>query len=257
MYQIPIQTLCIIGAAVVVFLVLVGWGCRRYARRHIVSIWRESGEAWDDTPLTEVEMGVTIAVISQGGGHAVENQVPVLTRQRGLQTEIIVVDVDDADVRGLKTSTALDRLATDYPNLRRTYVPQSVGGLDPYDVGCMLAARAARYEWMVIVSPFFRPASDEWLLDLMQYADSTLQAVADYGNTTDNDDLSFMERRRLRRRMLRQARKGGPVDAAGGSLLVQRDWFLRRMAERADGECLYLLTHPETHDRYAVRASCR
>lgn len=257
MLQLTTQNIIIISVAVVVVVALIVWGWRRYARRHIVSVWRESGDVWAETPLAEVETSVTIAVISQSSGHAVENQVPLLVRQRGVKAEIVIVDVDDADVHGLATSTAIDRLMSEYPQLRRTYVPKTVGGLDPYKVGCMLAARAARYEWMVVVSPFFRPANDEWLLDLMQYVDNTLQALVDYGNTPDNDDLGMMRRWRMRRQMLKHAKKGGAVDTAGGSLLVQRDWFLRRMTERAEGECLYLLTDPDSRDRYAVRATCR
>lgn len=257
MVQIPTQTLVIAVSAAVVLLALVVWGWRRYVRRHIVSEWRESGDEWASTPLSDVEVKVTIAVISQGGGTALGALVPLLARQRKIEAELVVVDADSADVHGIRTSVAVDRLMAEYPFLRRTYVPRSTSGLDPYDVGCMLAARAANYEWVVFVSPYFRPSSEEWLLDLLQYVDGTLSALVDYAGTSGDDELTYWERRRLRRQMLKAAKSGGPVATAGGSMIVQREWFLRRMTQRADGECLYLMTDPESHDRYAVRASCR
>lgn len=241
----------------VVVLILVVWGGRRYAARHIVSQWVEEDEETIYAPLAEVDASVSIVVISEGGGPALEQLIPLLDRQSGVEKEIIVVDADAADAHGLPTESVVERLMASYPHLRRTYVPHSTNGLQPYDVASMLGARAARCEWMVVVSPFFRPSSDEWLLDLMQYVDHTLSVVVDYANTADNEELSSMERWRLRRQMKKVAKRGGAFDTAGGAFVVQRDWFLQRLCCPVEGECLYLYTDPETRHRMAVRAQCR
>lgn len=240
-----------------VVLILAVWGWRRYAARHIVSHWAEEDEETIYAPLSDVEISVSIVVISAGGGTALEQLVPLLDQQRGVTKEIIVVDADDVDVHGLPTESVVERLMSAYPHLRRTYVPHSTNGLDPYDVASMLGARAARHEWMVVVSPYFRPYSDEWLLDLMQYVDHTLSVLVDYANTADGEYLSSMERWRLRRQMKKVAKRGGAFDTAGGAFIVQRDWFLQRLSHPVEGECLYLYTDPETRHRMAIRAHCR
>lgn len=240
-----------------VVLILAVWGWRRYAARHIVSQWVEEDEETIYAPLADVDVSVSIVVISEGGGPALEQLVPLLDRQSGVEKEIIVVDADDADSHGLPTESVVERLMTSYPHLRRTYVPHATNGLNPYDVATMLGTRAARHEWMVVVSPFFRPSSDEWLLDLMQYVDNTLSVVVDYANTADNEYLSSMERWRLRRQMKNTAKRGGAFETAGGAFIVQRDWFLQRLSRPVEGECLYLYTDPETRHRMAIRAHCR
>ena len=247
----------IASAIIFVALILAVWGWRRYAARHIVSQWVEDDEETIYAPLVDVDFSVSIVVVSAGGGTAVEQLVPLLDQQRGVEKEIIVVDADNDNVHGLSTEIVVERLATTYPYLRRTYVPRSTNGLNPHDVALMLGARAARHEWMVVVSPFFRPDSAEWLLDLLQYVDKTLSVVVDYANDADNELLSSMERWRLRRQMKKTAKRGGAFDSVGGTFIVQRDWFLQRLSRPTEGECLYLYTDPETRHRMAVRAHCR
>lgn len=252
-----LTNIIIISVIALVVLILVFWGWHRYATRHIITRWVEDDEETIYAPLADVDFSVSIVVISAGGAAALEQLVPLLDRQRGVNKEIIVVDADDADVHVLRTEAVVERLSQAYPHLRRTYVPRSTNGLNPYDVASMLGARAARHEWMVVVSPYFRPASDEWLLDLMQYVDLTLSVVVDYANTADLENLSSMERWRLRRQMKKVAKRGGVYDAAGGPFIVQRDWFLQRLCRPVEGECLYLYTDPETRHRTAIRARCR
>lgn len=252
-----LNLIIIASVVALVVLILAVWGWRRYASRHIVSQWVEEDEETIYAPLVDVDFSVSIVVISAGGGTAVEQLVPLLEQQRGVEKEIIVVDADNDNVHGLSTEVVVERLATTYPSLRRTYVPRSTNGLNPYDVAMMLGARAARHEWMVVVSPFFRPDSNEWLLDLMQYVDLSLSVLVDYANVADNENLSSMERWRLRRQMKKTAKRGGAFDSAGGTFVVQRDWFLRRLSTPVEGECLYLYTDPETRHRMAVRAQCK
>lgn len=248
----------ILASAVgLIILLLAVWGWRHHAVRHIISRWKEEDEEIIYAPLSAVDVSVSIVVISEGGGTALEQLIPLLDRQNGVEKEIIVVDADDDHVHGLATETVVERLSSVYPRLRRTYVPHSTNGLNPYDLAAMLGARAARHEWMVVVSPFFRPDSDEWLLDLLQYVDTTLSVVVDYAKTNDNEDLTSMERWRLRRQMMKTAKRGGAFETAGGTYIVQRDWFLQRLSRQVQGECLYLYTDPTTRHRMAVRARCR
>lgn len=241
-----------IVAAAVVLLLLIVWGVYRYSTRNIVVWWHENS---DDDELVEVPTEVSVVVISENDGVSLEQYLPALMEQRGVNMEVIVVNAASTD----STSDALKRLKATYPQLRQTYVPLSNTALDLRDFASVLGAKAARNEWVLVMHADFCPPSEYWLLDLLQYADDTVCAVVDYGHVTYDydDEPSQWGRWRAARKMARLARRGRAIAAASGSVLVQKSWLLDRSGESASGECVYLYNVQWPWDRLILRARSR
>ena len=221
-------------AGVVVLVAAIIWMIHRYRVRHLVNWWHENAE---DDELVEVMIPVSVVVISQNAGADLERHVPRLMEQRGVPFEVVVVDAASTDT----TVDALKRLKTNYPTLRQTYVPQSHANLDVWDFATVLGARAARHEWVLFVHAEFCPPSETWLQDLMQYVDDSIRAFVDYGHVTRDflDELSSFARRRECRKMARTALRGRAISAAGGSVLVKKDWYLDRGHREERVDCIY------------------
>lgn len=236
----------LLGGGLVV-LVLLWWAWRRYSLRHIVSRWHEGREDLDEA-LSDVDRAVSVIVISRGDGYSVERNLPAVLGQQRVTMEVIVVDADSQETEGVRTTDALKRLKVAFPQLRQTYVPPTGDHRHPEVLAGMLGARAARYDTLLFVPPTFEAESDSWLLDLLQYVDDSVHALVDYARTDAEGEESFWARRRQRRQMMKTAKKC-TIDAAGGSMMVQKEWFLRSLSgENEAGECVFLYT-----DRYAGR----
>ena len=239
------EQLYLLIACGLVVLCLLGWGWRRYTMRHILTKWREDRADLEDA-LSDVDIPVSVIVISRGDGYIVERNLPAVLTQQRVSMEVIVVDADSQEMESVRTADALKRLKAKFPQLRQTYVPPTGGHHHPEVLAAMLGARAARYETLLFVPPTFEPDSEDWLLDLLQYVDASVQALVDYARVDAEGEESFWVRRRQRKRMMKAAKKC-TIDTAGGSMMVQKDWFLRGLnGESEAGEWVFLYT-----DRYA------
>lgn len=237
----------------VVLLCLLWWGRRRYVLRRIVSRWHEDRADLVET-LADVDTPVSVIVVSSGDGYSVERNLPAILGQQRVTMEVVVVDADVRGVEGVSTADALKRLKCRFPQLRQTYVPMANDHHQPGQLAAMLGARAARYDTLLFVPPTFEPDSSEWILDLLQYVDATVHVLVDYSHRDSDYSESYWERSRERRRMMKVAKKG-TIDAAGGSMMVQKDWFLRSLnGEGEAGECVYLYTDHTAGRRDVVRA---
>lgn len=248
------ETIYYLIAGGVLGLILLVWGIYRYRTRHIVVWWHEDE---DEAPLMPVSLPVTAVVISANDGVAIERNIPELLEQRGVNLEVVVVDAATTD----STSDAIKRLQHRYPELRKTYIPATHAALDLRDLAAVLGAKSARNEWLVIMHGDFCPPSSDWLLDLLQYADDSLCAVIDYARVSHeyDDEPGRMARLRQGRKMARTAMRGRAMDAAGGSVLIKKEWLLASAGRQseAEAECLYVYQQQAIWDRLILRARTR
>lgn len=239
----------------IIFLSLLlvggGWIDFRYLR-HLVS-W----EHYKDSELSPFIAcpAVSVVVMCENEGEQMEDNLPKLLDQLGIDVEVIVVNVASVDT----TSDALKRLKLLYPQMRQTYVPASNSNLNTDSFGRMLGARAARYDWVLFVRPSFAPSSAVWLLDLLRYAESETMAVVDYGHVSDDAHRSESRLQWTRRymKMARSVLNGRAITTAGGSLLVRKEWLLSRSAGDEVGECVYLCRRFNPFRRVILRAQSR
>lgn len=208
--------------------------CYRWLLWNFIS-WEHLADT-DLSPLIPCP-AVSVVVVCENEGDDMEGNLPKLLEQLGIDVEVVVVNAASTDM----TDDALKRLKIQYPHMRQTYVPMSNSNLNVWEFGCMLGARAARYDWVLFVPPSFTPSSEIWLLDLLRYADQKTKAVIDYGHVGEQNVreswLSWMRRYVW---MVFTAIQGRSVTTAGGSLLIRKNWLLDRTDATARGECVYL-----------------
>lgn len=238
-YLIPISLL---------ILILAVWLYLRHRKRHIVLSWHEDA---DDAPLQDVDLSVTIVVLSGNSPSDLETTVRHMIEQGSVAHEVLVVNTSTER----SVADAIKRLATTYPGLRQTYVPSCRNGLNANSVAYLLGVRSARYPWVAYVHAGFVPPSNLWLLDLLQYADHSVHAIVDYGHDAELSEHTRRQRRRQSKEMARAARRGRAIETAGGSFIVQRDWFLSVLSgETPETEVIYLYWLLSPWQRVILRA---
>ena len=86
----------------------------------------------------------------------------LLSLQYGKEYEVIVVDLlHDKD-----TDEWLEEMEVNYLHLHHTFCPTSVRGIDKYKLALTLGAKAASYEWLVILPVEASLPGDDWLCQL-------------------------------------------------------------------------------------------
>lgn len=229
------MTLVYIITAILAFIILATIGIHRYNVRHLI----ERREELDDnlSPLIACPP-ISIIVVCQNEGRDMEENLPLLLRQRGIDSEVIVVNAASTDT----TLDALKRLTIQYPHLRQTYVPTRNSGINIQESGALLGARAARNGWLLFVHPNFTPSSDLWALDLLRYITPSTKAIIDYGHTIFQEEAKESNRKWKRRvkKMTRTVLHGRAIVTAEGSMLVRKDWLLNRAKNTDRGECVYV-----------------
>lgn len=229
----PIIAYIIIAAIIVLPLAL--YGVYRHRTRFIID-WQKEDD--DDLAAVVGCPPVSVVIVCQNEAGELEENVPRLMGQTGIEAEYIIVNAASTDT----TADAIKRLHLQHPSLRQTYLPKSHSIQHLWQCGCILGARAARHEWVLFVHPDFAPSSPAWLLDLMRYADDSTCAVVDYGHTTELEEAEesgFGWQRRYKA-MARTVSRGRAIVTAGGSLLIRKDWLLERGDEAERSECVYL-----------------
>lgn len=97
----------------------------------------------------------------------------LLSLQYGGEYEVIVVDKKhDKDLEEW-----LDEMEVHYPNLCHTFCPASARGIDLHKLAITLGAKAANYEWLVILPVETNLPSDEWLANLTANIDDQTDIV--------------------------------------------------------------------------------
>lgn len=232
-------------------LILLTVGIHRYQVRFLIERWHE-----DDEELSPIVASprVSVVVMCQNEGREMEENLPLLFAQQGVDVEVIVVNAASTDT----TIDALKRLTLQYPHLRQTYVPTSNTNLNPWEAGCTLGARAARHDWLLFIHSGFTPPSDLWMLDLLRYADSSVRAVVDYGHTNvrSGSEKKFAWQRR-QKKMTRTALSGRAIKSAGGSIMIRRSWVLDHHDDGQRRECIYVCRRFNPMQRLILRVQNR
>lgn len=232
-------------------LILLTVGIHRYKVRHLIERWQEEDE--ELSPLV-ASPRVSVVVMCRNEGREMEENLPLLFAQQGVDVEVIVVNAASTDT----TIDALKRLSLQYPRLRQTYVPISNTNLNPWEAGCTLGARAARHDWLLFIHSGFTPPSDLWMLDLLRYADDSVRAVVDFGHTNvRSGSESKLAWQRRQRKMTRTALRGRAISSAGGSIIIRKSWVLDHLDDGRRAECIYVCRRFNPMQRLILRVRNR
>lgn len=238
-------------ATMLVVLIVTTIGIHYFQNRYIIERWKEQE---DELSSIVSSTPISIVIICRNEGREMEENIHKLIEQQCADVEIIVVNAASTDT----TLDALKRLTLQYPQLRQTYVPQSNTNANVWESAYILGARAARNEWVLYVHSTFRPHSDLWLRDLLRYTDPSIKAVIDYSNFGDMErsDTKRAWKRRCKK-MTRTVRKGRAIVAAGGSVLIKRNWVLDQNYMNERDECFYICRRFPPQERVILRVQNR
>lgn len=153
----------------------------------------------------------------------------LITQKYADAYEIIVADeCHSPEVEALCES--LQR--TDFHNLRYTFVPNTSRYIELRKLAITLGIRAARSEWVIVVSPDTLPSSDMWLYHVSQSLSDAYDWVIPYYNY--DDDGSLVARRAIFDRVCALAmqvyawEQGHVIGCPSSGWAVRKKWFIEQ-----------------------------
>lgn len=194
----------------------------------------ETDDAVSTGPLPRVSIIVPVRNDKTG----LEANLPRLLTQRYEGTyEVIVADEGSDD----ESLLVVERLQQTYSHLRATAVPPTSRNITPRKLAVTLGVRAARSEWVIVLSPDSMPPSDDWLNRMARHFTDDADYVSTYVST-DGECTSAVHRTAYERTM-RQALRyaywlGGCITGSEPTgVAYRKSWFLDASGY-ADSLCL-------------------
>ena len=222
-YMIPLLTL-----ASIVCLYLLRWR-DYYLPYHLYKKQTEDHL----TDQTDSEQGpstgypkLSVIVPTHDQADLLRRLIPALLEQDYPQYEVIVVDEASDD----ETVALIENFQTTHSNLRMTFVPKSATNICRRKLSVTLGFRAARSEWVVVLSASSMPASRYWLKNIAACIDDGCDIVLGYANYTDDGShygkKAIFERLRQQMGYYRSALSKGAIGAEETNFCIRKDYFL-------------------------------
>ena len=126
---------------------------------------------------SEARPGVTVVVCARDEAHNLIDFLPHLLEQDYPEFEVIVVNDASED----DTDCLLGRFQRMYPNLRVTFVPIGTRVGSSKKLALTLAAKAAKYDYLLLTDADCRPCSRQWIAQMMQGFTEGTEIVLGYG----------------------------------------------------------------------------
>ena len=190
---------------------------------------------------------VTVVVCARNEEENLERYLHRLLSQDYPVYEVIVVNDGSMD----RTSEVLATYMVQDHKLRTTFVPLEARVASTKKLGITLAAKAARYDYLLLTDADCCPESDQWITKMMQgFADPQTDIVLGYGGYFEQDtainrwiqyDTQFNALH-----YLGDARLGKPYMGVGRNLAYRKEFFFRmggfadQLATRAGDDDLFV-----------------
>ncbi|MGM9713686.1 MAG: hypothetical protein ACI3Y5_06155 [Prevotella sp.] len=136
---------------------------------------------------------LSIIILSNDDSLTLKDTIPVLLSQEyGPGYEVIVVrETRRGDVRDI-----LKPLMENHANLRSTYLPDKPKYVSDDEIKIMLGVKAAEYDDIIMIPPYYMPQSAEWLKDIAESTEITDETPLHLGDAHIVGKLGFFKRRR-------------------------------------------------------------
>lgn len=125
----------------------------------------------------------------------------------------------------------VEALKQEYDNFQHIVLPQTLRQIPLRKIAVTLGVKAARYEWVIIVSPDTCPTSESWLASYASYLTEDLDIVSAYYNYESADDFStqYGMVNRIRKFNLRQYASEHCLNlgAEEANLAFRKGWFFK------------------------------
>ena len=161
----------LIGVLGVLFVAQVYWYARymcapaRKMRRD-----RKKGSSNDQCQMTE---GVSVILCAHNEAYNISQYLPVLLTQDYPEYEVIVVDDGSED----ETRAMVERYMVNDPRLHLTFVPYGARVGSTKKLALTLAAKAAKYEYLLLTDADCVPESNHWISEMMRGFQSSKDIV--------------------------------------------------------------------------------
>ena len=140
---------------------------------------REAGlELVQEKPENNEQPGVSVVVCAKNEGDNLQHYLTALLCQRYPTFEVIVVNDASED----NTQFVLDHYQQLYSNLHLTFVPSDAMVRSSKKLALTLAAKAAKYDYLLLTDADCRPESPEWIAEMMKgFSKPETELVIGYG----------------------------------------------------------------------------
>lgn len=170
------------------FTVLLFANCRR---RHTLVHHVKSNKLDTDNSKATTPISVIVLADTQNGQDLMKT-IPLHFSQEHPDFEVIVVNTDPTG----KVHDILTILSTEYPQLRSTFIPDTVCNVSVRKLAIMLGIKAAKKGAVIVTEANCYPQSNQWLSAMTRHFDEGKDIVIGYCNIDNSIDNDFGRRYR-------------------------------------------------------------
>lgn len=127
------------------------------------------------TPIQQPPVSVIICARNEGNN--LREYLSTVLTQEYPEYEVIVVNDGSQD----DTQSVLEQYQSLYPNLKLTFVPLNARVRSTKKLALTLAAKAAAYDYLLLTDADCRPASKNWISEMMKGFTDKTEIVLGYG----------------------------------------------------------------------------
>ena len=121
--------------------------------------------------------GVSVVLCAHNEGENLSRVLPILLTQEYPEYEVIVVDDGSED----NTRLVIEGYMTHDPRLRMTFVPYGARVGSTKKLALTLAAKAAKYDYLLLTDADCVPESAHWIREMMSGFQSPIEIVLGFG----------------------------------------------------------------------------
>lgn len=126
----------------------------------------------------EAHPGVTVVISARNEGYNLEHYLQAVLTQDYPEFEVFVVDDGSQD----DTADVIERYKNEYLNIRTTFVPKGARVTSTKKLALTMAAKSAKYDYLLLTDADCCPESNRWISEMMQgFAKEQTEVVLGYG----------------------------------------------------------------------------
>lgn len=172
-----LDTLTIFICCSIVFLAIVTIFINIYIRS--IRLPRICGKVYDQNETKVSGVKFSIVITAQDNELELEKNLPALFAQNyepGFEVIVVTGKSDD------ETDTVIKNLQKEHSNLHTTFIPDSSRYMSRMKLAVTLGVKAAKNEWIILLSPECKPQTDQWLKNMSRHCSDNKNIVLCYSN---------------------------------------------------------------------------
>lgn len=149
--------------------------------------WKEvqpTSAEGEESKKENVQPGVSVVICARNEGYNLQAYLQALCSQKYPEFEVIVVNDASED----DTQLVLEHYSKLFRNLRLSFVPNDAWVRSSKKLALTLAAKAAKYDYLLLTDADCRPESPYWIAEMMKgFCSDATEVVLGYGAYFEED----------------------------------------------------------------------